>query len=352
MRFKKDVVIPLVVAIVVVGGGAAAYGITAGSRHAANVTNASGQTQNCVSKTGVLYVTSAAVKKCPKGMSPAQGGAGASSAGPSASASPHSTAPKHSRARHSPRPKPTHSQSSAPAPTHTTAPPTSHPAPSPAPTTSAPPPSVGSGSYDCNYQNDTWSGDASSVGYSVHEISAANGKAANFKVQLNANKGTTEVVGYPSDQCLIYTALPGTLKSSYHVTPPGSSSGLDYEFAYDIWLTTASAASSNNWNNDLELMIWTYTHSQVPAGSKVSKLSDGSAVWFAGTKGDNNSTVSVVLPSNSTSGSVNISSIVSQLKSLGYVPSSDNGILDVEYGIEAPYGGGNTFAVTGFNVSR
>jgi Glycosyl hydrolase family 12 len=347
VRFKKDVVIPLVVAVVVVGGGAAAYGLTAGSKPAANITNADGQTQNCVSKTGVLYVTSAAVKKCPKGMTPAQGGAGPSSAAPSASASPRSSAPKKARARHAPRPKPTHSQT--PAPTHTSSPPTSHPAPSP--TTQAPPPAVGSGSYDCNFQTDTWSGDASSVGYSVQELSASNGKAANFSVKLNANKGTTEVVGYPSDQCLIYTALPGTLTSSFHVTPPGSSSGLDYEYAYDIWLTTTSAASSNNWNNDLELMIWTYVHGQVPAGSKVSKLSDGSAVWFAGTKGDNNSTVSVVLPSSSTSGSVNISSIVSQLKSLGYVPSSDTGILDVEYGIEAPYGGGNTFAVNGFSVS-
>jgi Glycosyl hydrolase family 12 len=97
-------------------------------------------------------------------------------------------------------------------------------------------------------------------------------------------------------------------------------------------------------------MIWTDVNGQQPAGSKVDTLSDGSAIWFAGTIGDNNSTVSVVPPSNSTSGSVNIASVVSQLKSLGYVPSSDNGILDVEYGIEAPYGGGNTFAVNGFSV--
>jgi hypothetical protein len=189
------------------------------------------------------------------------------------------------------------------------------------------------------------------VGYSVQELSSANGKAANFSVKLNANKGTTEVVGYPSDQCLIYAALPGTLTSTYRVTPPASSSGLDYEYAYDIWLTTASAASSNNWNNDLELMIWTDVNGQQPAGSKVDTLSDGSAVWFAGTIGDNNSKVSVVLPSNTTSGTVDIASIVSQLKSRGYVPSSDNGILDVEYGIEAPYGGGSTFAVNGLSVS-
>ena len=186
----------------------------------------------------------------------------------------------------------------------------------------------------------------------MQELSAANGPAANFSVKLNADKGTTEVVGYPSDQCLIYTALPGTLTSAYRVTPPSSSSGLDYEYAYDIWLTTSSAATNFDWNNDLELMIWTDVNGQQPAGSKVDTLSDGSAVWFAGTIGDNNSTVSVVLPSNSTSGTVNISSIVSQLKSLGYVPSSDTGILDVEYGIEAPYGGGNTFTVTGLSVSR
>ena len=184
----------------------------------------------------------------------------------------------------------------------------------------------------------------------MHEISAHDGKAASFSVSLNANHGTTEVVGYPSDQCLIYAALPGTLTSSYQVTPPASSSGLDYEFAYDIWLTSASAASSNNWNNDLELMIWTHVDGQVPAGSKVATLSNGSAVWFAGNKGSNNSTVSVVLPSNATSGTVDIASIVSQLKGLGYIPSSDNGILDVEYGIEAPYGGGNTFAVNSFSV--
>ena len=170
-------------------------------------------------------------------------------------------------------------------------------------------------------------------------------------MRLNANHGTTEVVGYPSDQCLIYSALPHSLTSRYDVTPPSNSSGLDYEFAYDIWLTSASAAASNNWNNDLELMIWTYVNGQRPAGSKVSTLRDGSAVWFAGTKGSNNSTVSVVLPSNRTSGTVNIASIVAQLKARGYIPSSDDGILDVEYGVEAPYGGGNAFAVNTLTVT-
>jgi hypothetical protein len=200
----------------------------------------------------------------------------------------------------------------------------------------------------CNYGPDTWSGDAGSVGYSVTETQAANGDLASFGVVLNASKGNTEVVGYPSDQCLTYSALPSTLTSSFDVTPPANSSGLDYEYAYDIWLTTAAAATSNNWNTKLELMIWNYVNGQVPAGSVVGTLSDGSKVWV---RGDNSTgTVSVVLPKNETSGTVNIASIISQLKAGGYITSADTGILDVEYGIEAPYGGGQTFKVNGLSV--
>ena len=201
----------------------------------------------------------------------------------------------------------------------------------------------------CNFGPDTWSGDASKVGYSVQEQQASNGHLSSFAVVLNANRGNTEVVGYPSDQCLTYSGLPKTLTSNFDVAPPANSSGLDYEYAYDIWLTTASAATSNNWSNDLELMIWTYVHGQVPAGSVAGSLSDGSKVWVAG---DNTTgTVSVVLPGSKTAGSVNIASIVSQLKAMGRITSADTGILDVEYGIEAPYGGGQTFKVNGFSVT-
>ena len=201
----------------------------------------------------------------------------------------------------------------------------------------------------CNYGPDTWSGDASGVGYSVRRTQATNGDLASFGVVLDANKGNTEVVGYPSDQCLIYKALPSTLTSSFDITPPAASGGLDYEYAYDIWLTTASAAESNNWNNDLELMIWNYTNGQVPAGSVAGTLSDGSKVWVAG----NNSTgtVSVVLRQNETRGAVDLARIIRKLKAGGYVTTADSGILDVEYGIEAPYGGGQRFKVNAFSVT-
>ena len=140
------------------------------------------------------------------------------------------------------------------------------------------------------------------------------------------------------------------MTANFDTAPPADSSGLDYEYAFDIWLTTASAATSNNWNNDLELMIWTYVHGQVPLGSVKATLSGGMKALCV--RSDNTTgTVSVVLPQNEAVGSVDIASIVSQLKADGYVTSADTGILDVEYGIEAPYGGGQTFKVNGFSVT-
>jgi Glycosyl hydrolase family 12 len=314
MEVRWKLAVAIVVALVAGFGGGGAYALIQGPS-TPRLETASGQIHDCAN---------GHQRECPNGTDQSQ---------PAGPGSPSS------KKRHSPSPSPSHSRAHA------------RRSRSPSPTSSSPPPPpVAAGSYSCNYQTDTWSGDASSVGYSVQKISSRDGKTASFAVKLNANHGTTEVVGYPSDQCLIYSALPSSLKSSYHVTPPGNSSGLDYEFAYDIWLTSASAARNNNWDNDLELMIWTYNHGQRPAGSRVTSLSDGSAVWFDGNKGSNNSTVSVVLRSNSTSGTIDITGIVAQLKSRGYIPSSDDGILDVEYGIEAPYGGGNTFSVNSLTV--
>ncbi len=120
---------------------------------------------------------------------------------------PTSSAPAPKPTSPAPAPKPT---SSAPSPAPSSSSPAST-SPSPAPSSSSPAPvspvspitSVPTGNVSCTYGPDTWSGDAGSVGYSVKETSATNGDLASFGVVLNANKGTTEVVGYPSDQCLI-----------------------------------------------------------------------------------------------------------------------------------------------------
>lgn len=245
-------------------------------------------------------------------------------------------------------PNPTPSTTTpAPTPSVTT------PAPTPSVSTSTPPPGpVTAGNVSCNYGDDTWSGDASSVGYQVHNLSHANGNLASWSDTINANPGTTEVVGYPSDQCLMYEVIPSTWTSSFSQTPPSGGSNLDYEFAYDIWLASTAQVTMTNptWNPDLELMIWTYVHGQVPAGSPVATLADGSIVWTAG--GNEIGTVTVVLPQNETSGTVNIGSIITQLKAQNLISNTDRtGALDTEYGVEAPYGGGQTFTVNGFSVT-
>ena len=209
---------------------------------------------------------------------------------------------------------------------------------------------MAAGNVYCDYRQDTWNGDAGSVGYSATKTQGVNGRLSSYTVVINAKPGTTEVVGYPSEQCVLYSALPPALTASFDIAPPAASRGLDYEYAFDIWLTTTQAAKTYNWNNDFELMIWTYVNGQTPAGSMVSHLSDGSAVWVAGN--NTTGTVSVVLPRNETLGSVDIASIVSQLKARGYMTSADTGILDVEYGIEAPYGGGRTFRLRGFSLTE
>lgn len=200
---------------------------------------------------------------------------------------------------------------------------------------------------DCNYTDNTWSGDAANVGYTVNKVSSKDGNPASFSVKLNAKPGTTEVVGYPSDQCILYSAVPTNFASTFDITPPANSSGLDYEYAYDIWMTTAAKAKAYNWSGDLELMIWHYTVGQVPLGSVKATLADGSKAWVYGS--NTTGTVSVVMP-NTTKGVIDIASIVSQLKNLGYISSTYDGILSAEYGIEAPYGGGQTFAVNSVNM--
>ncbi len=210
------------------------------------------------------------------------------------------------------------------------------------------------GNGSCTYETDTWSGDAASVGYTATLVSHSDGNPASFSVRLNANSSNQEVVGYPSVQCLIYAAMPSNLNSSFRITPP-TANGLNYEYAYDIWLTTTSKAAAGDWSGDLELMIWNYVDGQEPSGywdtpnhTPAATLSDGSKVYTYGSS--STGTVSVVLPSNMTSGNVNIASLVAKLKTLGYVPSGDNGILDVEYGIEGPYGGNQIFTVNSLSL--
>jgi hypothetical protein len=195
-------------------------------------------------------------------------------------------------------------------------------------------------------------------GYTVTGASFADGNPASFGVTLNADSNNRNVIGFPADQCLLYTpTMPSDLTSSYSITPPAHSNGLDYEFAYDIWINTpANLRSSNVWNGQTEIMYWVYTNGQTPAtgtGSPIATLPDGSALWYCSTSCDNYSEpiISIVAPRNTTSGTLNITNLVGELHSLGY-DTAQTGIIDVEFGIEAPFGGGQVFKVNSLSVGE
>lgn len=206
----------------------------------------------------------------------------------------------------------------------------------------------------CNYRDNTWDpSDAAALGYTVTDLSSINGNPASFSIKLNAQYTNKRVVAYPDVQCILTENIPSALTSSFNVTLPANSNGLDYEFAYDFWINTATAINSSNpWAGNQEIMIWTYNNGQTPAGSVEGTLSDGSTVYGPGTTTNGVGAVSIVLPHNETSGTVDLASMLSQLRSKGLINSADTGIDDIEYGIEAPYGGGQIFTVKSLSVAE
>ena len=215
-----------------------------------------------------------------------------------------------------------------------------------------PPPSSNIG---CEYTSHST---ANVNGYTVNELSHTDGNPASFSVQLNANPTNKNVIGYPADQCLLYSpTMPANLTSSYKITPPANSTGLDYEYAYDIWINTpANINSSNAWTGQTEIMYWVYNNGQRPAtgtDGPIKTLPDGSALWYCSTTCDNYSEpiISIVAPQNTTSGTLNIPNLINEIHSLGY-DVDQTGIIDVEFGVEVPYGGGQTFTVNSLSVSE
>ena len=210
------------------------------------------------------------------------------------------------------------------------------------------------GNVSCQY---TPHSTANVNGYTVTGASNTNGNPASFSVMLNANSSNKNVIGFPADQCLLYSpTMPSDLTSSYDITPPAGS-GLDYEFAYDIWINTpANLESSDAWTGQTEIMYWVYNNGQRPAtgtGSPIATLPGGAALWYCSTSCDNYSEpiISIVAPENTTSGTLNVTNLVNELHSLGY-DTAQTGIIDVEFGIEAPYGGGKTFRVNSLSVGE
>ena len=178
----------------------------------------------------------------------------------------------------------------------------------------------------------------------------------NWSVSADMPASNTAVVSYPDTQ-ETYTTTSDTpnplsdfssITSSFAENGPASR-GDDYEAAYDIW-----AGTGNN-NYAQEIMIWVDNHGQTPAGSDVASAAiDGVRykVWStskAGTVGD---TVSMVLNSNRSSGSVNILADLNWLKSNGYMPAG-SGLNQIDFGWEICSTGGvpETFTLSQYRIT-
>lgn len=145
-----------------------------------------------------------------------------------------------------------------------------------------------------------------------------------------------------------------TLTSNFtNVIPAGS--GQDFEYAVDDWLADPSKPS---WTSDFELMIWTYTSGQRPAGNDTGQVYTDAAgtqweVWVAGgaTTVSPDSTVSFVRKVNAVSGSLDRWGFYRYLQGHGML-SATFGIDQTNYGLEICSTGGatRTYGISGYDL--
>jgi hypothetical protein len=164
-----------------------------------------------------------------------------------------------------------------------------------------------------------------------------------WSVSADMPASNKAVVSYPDVQ-QIYTESNGdadplsnfhSITSSYNESGPATG---DYEAAYDIWAN----------NGSLEIMLWVDNHGQAPSGSVVATPTIGGTGYSVH---QYNSTVSMVLNSQSSSGTVDLLAALNWLKSNGYEPS-DLAINQIDFGWEICSTGGSTqkFTMNGFTI--
>ena len=178
--------------------------------------------------------------------------------------------------------------------------------------------------------------------------------ASHFGVVATAPRGNTAVLSYPSRQDLEYLPISRlkALLSTYSYTLPSAG---DFEAAYDIWVQPNG--QTQNWDKDIEVMIWTQNHGQTPAGKvvgqAVTQYDQRFTVWLAGGKGKGDSTVTLVLNNPGNSGTMHILSVFRWLIAAGYFPAR-SALLDVENGWEicSTGGGPEQFTMNSYTLQR
>ncbi|MER5833113.1 hypothetical protein ABT116_20195 [Streptomyces sp. NPDC002130] len=153
---------------------------------------------------------------------------------------------------------------------------------------------------------------------------------------------TGGIKSYPNQTKAINKSITslGSLSSSYNVSVPSSGA---YNTSYDIWDT----------DHDYEIMLWVNKTGPVgPLGTSQGSVSLGGHSWnvFKGTNGANE-VFSFIRTSNSSSGTVNILSILKWIKDTKKWMGNET-IGDVQFGYEVTSSsGGLNFTTNNLTVS-
>jgi hypothetical protein len=200
-------------------------------------------------------------------------------------------------------------------------------------------------------QNNVWNAGAD-PGWS-QTLTATTG----YKWTVVANMANqSQVVSYPNSLFVEQQAggpVPlseyNTITSSWHIGLPAEKTNDGYEAAYDIWLGGGPGSSTGQ-----EVMVWNDNYHETPAGSNTG------VVWTDpdyGSKYDvwtnsGNATVSLVIQTNSISGSVDLLDLLNYVAT-HYSHDSVDTLAQIGYGFEirSTSGTSETFLLYGFALS-
>jgi Glycosyl hydrolase family 12 len=155
-----------------------------------------------------------------------------------------------------------------------------------------------------------------------------------FYVEANVHNRDGAVQSYPSSQ-YTFASPPKiskfkSLTSNFRVSNPPDGSGLDYEFAYDIWFNGYGG------NGHTEMMIWTYNDGRRPAGVELpgTITIEGRMfeVWIAGGDGY---LVTFESLNNYTAANTNLLPFFTYVSSHGWLHDGmSTPLWQIDYGVE------------------
>jgi hypothetical protein len=199
----------------------------------------------------------------------------------------------------------------------------------------------GWGSYGYYLSNDMWNAGSYSVRQTLYGCSAYNWYVT---ATMNNDSGDNVVKTYPN----VHKDFgPGASVSGFHAISSSFAQVTDpagiYEYAYDIWLNGLATGNST------EVMIWTYNHGQIPAGSQVAAAAIGGQDFIVWKRG---SYIAFVARRNVNYGTLNLLQFFNWIIGKGWMAAAA-ALTQVDYGVELVSTGGRpeTFAFSDFSVS-